>query len=53
MTSDSIVLLSGMVLPDTGVNSYAAAVDLTMMVATVAHERSEMQWRKLVERAGL
>lgn len=51
--SDSIVLLDEMVLPDTGVESYAAAVNLIMMVATGAHERSKMRWCELVERTGL
>ena len=53
MTDDSILLLDEMVLPEMGVNSYAAAIDLTMMVATAAHERTEAQWHKVIDGAGL
>ncbi|KAL2756635.1 hypothetical protein ACRALDRAFT_1075525 [Sodiomyces alcalophilus JCM 7366] len=53
MAPDSVLLLDEMVLPETGVNSYAAAMDLTMMAAFASMERSEAQWRKIVEDVGL
>lgn len=53
MAPDSVLLLDEMVLPETGVNSYAAAMDLTMMSAFASMERSEAQWRKIVEDVGL
>ncbi|PSN71814.1 S-adenosyl-L-methionine-dependent methyltransferase [Corynespora cassiicola Philippines] len=53
MESDSIMLLDEMVLPRTNVNSYAAAMDLTMMSAFAASERSEAQWEKIIDDVGL
>lgn len=42
-----------MVLPEIGVNAYASAMDLTMMSAFAAMERTEPQWRKIIEDVGL
>ncbi|ROT39597.1 S-adenosyl-L-methionine-dependent methyltransferase [Sodiomyces alkalinus F11] len=53
MAPDSVILLDEMVLPETGVNSYAAAMDLTMMSAFASMERSEAQWRTIIEDVGL
>ncbi|KFA45947.1 hypothetical protein S40293_07288 [Stachybotrys chartarum IBT 40293] len=53
MAPDSIMLLDEMVLPETGVNSYAAAMDITMMSAMAGMERSEAQWKALLESVGL
>ena len=53
MAPESIILLDEMVLPETGVSSYAAAMDLTMMAAFASMERSEAQWRKILEDVGL
>lgn len=53
MSPDSTILLDEMVLPETGVSTYAASIDLTMMVATAAQERTESQWCKVIEDAGL
>ncbi|TQS32606.1 hypothetical protein Golomagni_07074, partial [Golovinomyces magnicellulatus] len=53
MTQDSIMLLDEMVLPEKGVNAYASAMDLTMMGAFAAMERTEAQWRTIIEDVGL
>lgn len=48
-----MVLLDEMVLPSTNVSSYAAGIDLTMMTATAAHERTEKKWQEVVEASSL
>ncbi|KAF4999068.1 hypothetical protein FDECE_11627 [Fusarium decemcellulare] len=53
MTSDSVLLLDELVLPESGANFIATSLDMTMMVAFAAMERTEAQWRKLLEDVGL
>ncbi|RYO96762.1 hypothetical protein DL763_003038 [Monosporascus cannonballus] len=53
MGPDSVLLIDEMVLPESGVNSYAAAMDLTMMAAFASMERTEAQWRKILKDVGL
>ncbi|KAI1339295.1 S-adenosyl-L-methionine-dependent methyltransferase [Xylariaceae sp. FL0016] len=53
MTSDSIFILDEMLLPETGVSHYAAYTDLTMMAAFASRERSEIEWREIIEEAHL
>ncbi|KAI0139125.1 S-adenosyl-L-methionine-dependent methyltransferase [Hypoxylon sp. NC0597] len=53
MTPESVLLLDEWVLPETGVNAYAASMDLTMMVAFAAMERSESHWREILADVGL
>lgn len=53
MAPDSVMLLDEMVLPEQGVNAYAACMDLTMMAAFASMERTEAQWRALLESVGL
>lgn len=53
MTRDSILLIDEMILPETGVYADTAILDLTMMGAFASAERTEAQWRALVEKAGL
>lgn len=53
MSKDSVLLIDEMVLPDTGVHSHIAAVDLTMMSACAGGERTESHWRSLLESVGL
>ncbi|KAI1458808.1 S-adenosyl-L-methionine-dependent methyltransferase [Annulohypoxylon moriforme] len=53
LASDSVILLDEMVLPESGVNSYAAAMDLTMMAAFSAGERTEDQWCRLLDDVGM
>ncbi|RYP17961.1 hypothetical protein DL765_004180 [Monosporascus sp. GIB2] len=53
MRQDSILLLDEWVLPEAGVNSYAASMDLTMMAAFAGMERTESHWRELLDEVGL
>ncbi len=53
MGPESILLVDEMILPEEGVNVDTAAMDLTMMAAFASLERTEAQWRSLVEQAGL
>ncbi|KAJ2999001.1 hypothetical protein NUW58_g141 [Xylaria curta] len=53
MATDSVILLDEMVLPEVGVNPYAAAMDLVMMSAFAGMERTESQWRRIMECVGL
>jgi hypothetical protein len=42
-----------MILPETGIDPRAAAIDMTMMTTFGSMERTEAQWRKTFEAAGL
>ncbi|KAI1323783.1 S-adenosyl-L-methionine-dependent methyltransferase [Xylariaceae sp. FL0255] len=53
MAPDSVLLLDEMVLPETGVNAYAACMDFTMMAAFASSERTQADWRRIIEGAGL
>ncbi|KAF2092637.1 O-methyltransferase [Rhizodiscina lignyota] len=53
MTSDSMILIDEMVLPDIGAHWHATQYDLTMMVALAAQERTRSQWEALLDQAGL
>lgn len=53
MSPDSVLLVDELVLPEQGVDAYSASVDLIMMSAFAAMERSEAQWRDLFASVGL
>ncbi|KAL7755527.1 hypothetical protein ACKLNR_014625 [Fusarium oxysporum f. sp. zingiberi] len=53
MSSESVLLLDELVLPESGATSIATSLDMTMMVAFAAMERTESQWKKLISDAGL
>lgn len=53
MTSDSILLIDEMILPETGTHVDAASMDITMLSAFAGMERTEAQWRSLIEDVGL
>ncbi|KAL6713916.1 hypothetical protein ACLMJK_008410 [Lecanora helva] len=53
MGSRSAILFDDLVLPDSGVYWHAASMDLTMMAFLGAIERTQSQWRELVESVGL
>ena len=53
MNKDSIFLLDEFVHPETGANAGATALDLTMLSTFAAMERTEAQWRALLESVGL
>ena len=49
----SKIILNEMVLPDIGITLTAAQIDITMMCALAATERTEGQWRQMMDSAGL
>ena len=49
----SKLLLNEFVIPDQGAGIVGAMVDFTMMCALGSEERSEGQWRRMIEEAGL
>ena len=49
----SKILLNELVLPDQECGIIPAQLDITMMAVLAAEERSERQWRGLIESAGL
>jgi hypothetical protein len=53
MAPDSVMLVDETVLPETGANFIATSIDLTMMGAFASMERTEDDWRELIEAAGL
>lgn len=53
MGKDSVLLIDDMVLPDSGTHWHAAQLDIVMMAALAARERTRAQWEALVPRAGL
>lgn len=53
MGAHSLILIDDMVLPKVGAHWHATELDLTMMSTLASMERSEIEWRNLLERAGL
>ncbi|KAJ6782143.1 hypothetical protein PWT90_07435 [Aphanocladium album] len=49
----SVLLIDDMVLPNSGTHWHAAQLDIVMMAALAARERTMRQWEELVPRAGL
>ena len=49
----SKIIINEMVLPDKGITLTAAQIDITMMCALAATERTEGQWRQIIDSAGL
>lgn len=53
MTSESVILIDEMVLPNTRANWRATQLDIAMLTCLAARERTSKQWHELVEMAGL
>ncbi|KAG6355033.1 hypothetical protein INS49_004114 [Diaporthe citri] len=53
MAPDSVILIDEIVTPEVGVNHDAMAHDLTMMATFAGAERSEAQWRDILDAVGL
>ena len=53
MTHYSSILVDEMVLPEKGANWQATQYDLTLMALTGGIERTEKEWKSLLDRAGL
>lgn len=49
----SKLLLNELVIPDKGADIVGAQIDFTMMCGLGSEERSEGQWRQMLEEAGL
>jgi demethylsterigmatocystin 6-O-methyltransferase len=49
LAPDSVILIDDIVTPNKGVNWQVTQIDLTMMVACAAMERTESQWQKLFD----
>lgn len=49
----SKLLINENVIPDTGAHWQATALDLVMMADFASQERTERQWHRLIEGAGL
>ncbi|KAK7755795.1 hypothetical protein SLS62_002080 [Diatrype stigma] len=52
MTSESVVLIDEMVFPERDVHWRATQLDMSMMTCLAATERSESEWRVLIDEAG-
>ncbi len=53
MTAESVLLLNENFLPETGASLYNAEIDFSMMAILSSMERTESQWKALLEMAGL
>ena len=53
MDTRSRIVIDELMLPDQGVDWTATLTDLTMMATLAAKERTQTQWRDLLDRAGL
>ncbi|KAI1164113.1 S-adenosyl-L-methionine-dependent methyltransferase [Nemania serpens] len=53
MTERSVILIDDIVLSESGVPPTATQMDMTMLATQAARERSETEWRQLLEEAGL
>ncbi|GLA91908.1 hypothetical protein AtubIFM57143_006561 [Aspergillus tubingensis] len=53
MAPDSYILIDDMVLPNVGVHWQQAQLDMLMMAALGARERTQEQWNQLLQSAGL
>jgi hypothetical protein len=53
MSEDSVVLVNEVAIPEHGVSLLASQMDFNMMTGFASLERTERQWRALLEGAGL
>jgi hypothetical protein len=53
MDKNSRLLINEFVLPDTGASRLQASLDIMMIALVSGLERTEMQWRTLLESIGL
>lgn len=49
----SKLLIHEMVVPEQGASTFHAMLDMTMMAFNAGMERTERQWRELLDKAGL
>ena len=53
MTSESVVIIDDMIIPDTGAHWRATQIDMVMMTTLAGLERDMAQWEELLDEAGL
>ncbi|KAI1145238.1 S-adenosyl-L-methionine-dependent methyltransferase [Nemania diffusa] len=53
MTDESVILVDEMALPERDAPWRATQLDMSMITCLAARERSELEWRKLFDQAGL
>ncbi|KAI1370106.1 S-adenosyl-L-methionine-dependent methyltransferase [Hypoxylon crocopeplum] len=53
MSSDSVLIIDEMVIPNRGASSRSTLQDMTMMTSLASTERTERQWDALLDRAGM
>lgn len=53
MSEESVLLIDEMVFPNSGVSWQAAQFDLTMMCAHASMERTQTQWKALLDSVDL
>ena len=52
MGEESVLLIDDLFLPEGEIHEHVTAIDLTMMSALAAIERTWEQWRKLIDSVG-
>lgn len=50
---EAVILIDEMILPETNAHRFQTQLDMTMMMGICAKERTEEQWKKVIEDAGL
>ena len=53
MTEDSVILIDEIVLPEQSTSRKAAQLDMNMLTCHAGMERSESEWRSLLQTVGL
>jgi demethylsterigmatocystin 6-O-methyltransferase len=53
MSAESVILINDMILPEAGVPSFAASLDLVMLGACGSRERMRKEWDELLADVGL
>lgn len=53
MGPESVLLIDEMILPETGIDPTAASIDMTMLTAVAGMERTEAQWREVLQDVSL
>ncbi|KAL7940842.1 S-adenosyl-L-methionine-dependent methyltransferase [Trichoderma barbatum] len=53
MSSESVLVIDEIIIPNKGSHSRATEIDMTMMVSFASTERTEKQWASLLDKAGL
>ena len=53
MSPDSVLIIDDGIIPNVGATSIATHIDMIMLSALAATERTERQWDALLEKAGM